>query len=164
MQYLRHLVWLGTALFLSACSASGEDAAQQWVESRAPVALPEASASLPPIVDTPPAAYAAKTVVDPFSPSRIGQSRQNSDTPQSASGGRRYFSDVPVDSLRVVGFMEVLGQYVAVLEGSSGFVNAKVGDRLGNQQLEIIEISGKGIRLRQSDGSESLVAISRGSR
>ena len=60
--------------------------------------------------------------------------------------------------------MEVLGQYVVVLEGSSGFVNAKVGDRLGNQQLEIIEISGKGIRLRQPDGSESWVAISRGSR
>jgi len=152
---------MGSALILGACSASGEDAAAHWVQSRIPVSLPDASASLPSIVDTPPAAYTAKTVVNPFSPGRIGQPRSTNVSAQSESSGRWHFPDAAVDSLRVVGFLEVRGQYVAILEGSSGFVNAKVGDRLGNQQLEIVEISGKGIRLRQADGSESWVPISR---
>ena len=161
MQRLRCFLCLGSVLILGACSASGEDAAQQWVQSRIPAALPETSSALPPILDTPPAAYTAKTVVDPFLPSRIGQSHSVVGSAQGDSTARLHFADAPVDSVRVVGFLEVRGQYVAVLEGRSGFANAKVGDRVGVQPLEILEISAKGIRLQLADGSESWMPISR---
>ena len=161
MRRHRCFVCLSLALTLTACSVSGEDAARQWVTSRTPVPMPVASMAVPLIVDTPPAAYTAKAVVDPFSPGRIGQSRSTAGSVQDEASGKAHFADASLEDLRVVGILEVRGQYVALVEGSSGFANARVGDRLGNQQQDVVEISRKGIRLRKADGSESLMPISR---
>lgn len=140
---------------------SGEDAAAQWVQSRTPLETPVDSMVLPKLVDTPPAVFSARHVVDPFAPGRIEQSRNSEGVIRDGLEDRWRFADVPLDSLRVVGFLEVKGRYVAVLEGGSGFVNVKVGDRLSNQQAEILDISKQGIFLRQKDGSESWMPIAR---
>lgn len=161
MRCHRRFVWFAQALSLTACSVSGEDDAQQWVAARTPVQLPAAAVSLPSIVDTPPAAYTAKAVVDPFSPGRIGQARSTTSSVQDASSGRVHFTDAALEGLRVVGILEAEGKYVALVEGSSGFANVKVGDRLGNQQLDVVEISKKGVRMRKADGSESWIPINR---
>jgi Tfp pilus assembly protein PilP len=119
---------------------------------------------VPTLVDTPPAVFTAKHVVDPFAPGRIGQPLSSAGDIQSVPGDRWQLADLPVDSLRVVGFLEVKGRYIGVIEGSAGSLNVKVGDRLGNQQAVIVNISKQGIRLRQTDGSESWMPISRRSR
>ena len=155
-------LWLcAISLVLSACSSSGEEAARDWIKRRAPMALPDASSTVPPIVDTPPATFAAGTVQDPFAPGRINQSSAADSSGQANVSGRWRFADTPLDAVRVVGFLEVSGQYVAALEGNAGFVNVKVGDRIGNQQLEVVEISSKGVRLKQSDGSDIWMPITR---
>jgi Tfp pilus assembly protein PilP len=154
-------VWFAQALSLTACSVSGGDDAQQWVAARTSVVLPAEAMSLPSIVDTPPAAYTAKAVVDPFSPSRIVQTRSAISSVQDAASGRVHFADATLEGLRVVGILEAEGKYVALVEGSSGFANVKVGDRLGNQQLDVVEISKKGVRMRNADGSESWMPINR---
>lgn len=155
---------IGSCFLLGACSVSGEEAASQWVQSRTPLVAPANSSVLPTLVDTPPAVYTAKHVIDPFAPGRIGQSFTSGSNVQAVIGERWHFADAPVDSLRIVGFLEVKGRYVGVVEGSAGSANVKAGDRLGNQQAEIIDISKQGIRLRQTDGSESLMPIDRRSR
>jgi len=151
----------GLAFALTACSASGEDDARQWIANRISVPFPATSLDLPSIVDTPPALYLAKSVVDPFSPGRIGQSRPTAGPVQDEASGRVHFSDATVEDLRAVGFLEVRGNYVMLVEGSSGFANVKAGDCLGNQQEEVVEIARKGIRLRKADGSEYWMPISR---
>lgn len=67
--------WLciGSCFLLGACSVSGDDAASRWVQSRTPLVPPANSSVVPTLVDTPPAVYTAKHVVDPFAPGRIGQ-------------------------------------------------------------------------------------------
>lgn len=148
------------------CSISGEDAAAQWVQSRTPLVVAMDSSVLPTLVDTPPAVFTAGHVIDPFAPGRIGQPLSSAGDVQAglADGERWQFADSPIDSLRVVGFLELKGRYIGVIEGSAGSVNVKVGDRLGNQQAGIVDISKQGIRLRQTDGSESWMPISRRSR
>lgn len=155
---------IGSSFLLGACSVSGDDAASRWVQSRTPLVPPANSSVVPTLVDTPPAVYTAKHVVDPFAPGRIGQPFTSGNDSQAVIEERWHFADAPVDSLRVVGFLEVKGRYVGVIEGSAGSLNVKAGDRLGNRQAEIIEISKQGIRLRQTDGSESWMPIARRSR
>lgn len=123
--------------------------------------FPAASLDLPTIADTPPALYLAKGVADPFSPGRIGQSRPTIGAAQDEGPGRMYFADAAVEDLRIVAVLEVRGQFVTLVEGSSGSANVKVGDRLGSQQEEVVEIARKGIRLRKADGSEYWMPISR---
>lgn len=162
MRRHRCYVWVGAVLLLlTACSVSGESEARQWVEAHAPVSSPAASMDLPLIVDTPPTAYTAKGVADPFSLGRIGQSRPSMVSSKAEAPGSVHFADTTLEALRAVGVLEVQGRYVALLEGGSGFANAKVGDRLGNQELEVVEISTKGIRLRKADGSEFWMPINR---
>ena len=160
------LCCLGSCVALAACSASGEDAAAQWVESRSPLVVPNDPSLVPMLVDTPPAVFTAKHVIDPFAPGRIGQPLSSVGEIQGELGdGKRWqFAASSVDSLRVVGFLELKGRYIGVIEGSAGSANVKVGDRLGNQQAVIVDISKQGIRLRQIDGSESWMPISRRSR
>ena len=151
---------------MGACSASGEDAATQWVQSRTPLVVAMDSSVLPALVDTPPAVFTARHIVDPFALGRIGQTLSSASDIQGelGDGARWQFAGSPVDSLRVVGFLELKGRYIGVIEGSSGSANVKVGDRLGNQQAVIVDISKQGIRLRQTDGSESWMPINRRSR
>lgn len=151
-------------LLVSACSANGERAANEWIKSQAVDAKIDSIAPLPPIMDTPSAAYTAKAVVDPFLPGRITKTRMNETVALTERSGKVHFAETALDALRVVGFLEVQGQYVCVLEGASGYGNAKIGDRLGRQQAEIVAISAKGIRLQQTDGVESWMPISRRSR
>lgn len=155
---------IGSCFFLGACSVSGEEAASQWMQSRTTLVVPVNSSVVPTLVDTPPAVYTAKHVTDPFAPGRIGQSLASNSNIQPVIGERWHFPDASVDSLRIVGFFEVKGRYIGIVEGSAGSANVKVGDRLGNQQAEIIDISKQGISLRQTDGSESLMPIGRRSR
>lgn len=150
------------ALVLCACADAGERAAQSWMQSRVSMARPDPSAGLPDIVDTPPATYSANAIVDPFSLGRIGQSR--SEPVQVDSSNRVRLGGYAIDTLRLVGFLEVHGHYVAMVEGGAGYVNVKPGDRISNKELEVVEISAKGIRLRQADGVESWMLISRRSR
>lgn len=150
------------ALAMCACSDTGARAAQSWMQSRVSMARPDPSAGLPDIVDTPSATYAAKTIIDPFSAGRIGQSR--SEPVQVDSSSRVRLGGYAIDTLRLVGFLEVQGQYVAMVEGGSGYVNVKPGDRISNKELEVVEISARGIRLRQADGVESWMLINRRSR
>ena len=162
----RVLFCLGGCFLLGGCSVSGEDAAAQWVQSRKPLVVPNDPSAVPTLVDTPPAAYTARHVVDPFAPGRIGQPLSSAGDIQGVhSDGERWkFVDSSVDSLRVVGFLALKGRYIGVIEGNAGSGNVKVGDRLGNQQAVIVDISKQGIRLRQTDGSESWMPISRRSR
>lgn len=164
MIHVKFWFCIGSCFLLGACSVSGEEAASQWVQSRTPLVAPANSSVVPTLVDTPPAVYTAKHVVDPFAPGRIGHPLAPGSDIQAVIGERWYFADAPVDSLRIVGFLEVKGRYIGVVEGSAGSVNVKAGDRLGNQQAEIIDISKQGIRLRQADGSESWLPIARRSR
>ncbi len=151
---------------MGGCSVSGEDAAAQWVESRTPLVVAMDSSVLPALVDTPPAVFTAGHVIDPFAPGRIGQPLSSASDVQGGLTDRErwQFADSPIDSLRVVGFLELKGRYIGVIEGSAGSVNVKVGDRLGNQQAVIVDISKQGIRLRQTDDSESWMPIGRRSR
>lgn len=160
----RNLFSIGSCLLLGGCSLSGEDAANQWVQSRTPMAVSLNASVVPELVDTPPAVFTAKPVADPFIPGRIGQTLSAGRDVQGGLGDRWQFADSPIDALRVVGFLEVNGRYIVVMEGGTGSLNIKVGDRLGNQQAEVIDISKQGIRLRQTDGSESWMPISRRSR
>ncbi len=164
MLHPRNLFGIVSCLLLGACSISGEDAANQWVQSRTAMMATLDASAVPTLVDTPPAVFTAKHVVDPFMPGRIGQALTSGKDIQSDPEGRWQFADSPVDALRVVGFLEVKGRYIGVVEGSAGSINVKVSDRLGNQQAEIVDISKQGIRLRQMDGSESWMPISRRSR
>lgn len=157
----RKLFCIGACCLLGACSVSGEDAAKQWVQSRTPLVVAINASLVPKLVDTPPAVFTAKHVVDPFTPGRIGQPLSSGDDAHVGPRDRWWFAEVPADSLRVVGFLEIKKRYIGVIEGSVGSANVKVGDRLGNQQSEIVDISKQGIRLRQTDGSESWMPIGR---
>lgn len=149
------------AALMSGCSVSGEDAAHQWISAQASEEKPVLAGALPPIIQTPAATYAAKEVMDPFMPERITKVSVRNSARQGELPGRAHFAETTVDSLRVVGFLEVHGQYVCVLEGPTGYGNARVGDRLGTQQAEIVAISAKGARLRQADGSEFWMPITK---
>lgn len=151
-------------LTLSGCSGNGEEAAAQWIRSQSLVERPGLSALLPGIVDTPPAAYNVKDVVDPFLPTRILKLSRRDEPRPAGFFGRIHFSEAALETLRVVGFLEVQGQYVGVLEGAAGYGNARIGDRLGREQAEVMGISAKGIRLRQTDGPEFWMPISKRSR
>ena len=164
MMCQRWLACLCIAVLVSACSASGEDAANEWIQAQSVGEKIGSVSALPPVRDTPSATYSAKDVVDPFLPGRIAKTRMRDTIGLAGFSGKVHFAETAVDALRVVGFLEVQGQYVCVLEGPSGYGNARMGDRLGSQQAEITAISAKGIRLRQTDGAESWMPISRRSR
>lgn len=164
MLHTRNLLGIASCMVLGACSVSGEDAANQWKQSRTPTVAAFDASIVPALLDTPPAVFNAKDVVNPFMPGRIGQVLVSGKDIRSDLGGRWQFADSPIDALRVVGFMEIKGRYIGVIEGSAGSFNVKVGDRLGNQQAEIVDISKQGIRLRQMDESESWMPIGRRSR
>lgn len=149
---------------VSACSASGEEAANQWISEQTTGVRSASAAALPAIKETPAATYTAKDVTDPFLPERINKTRQRNSVSQSELPGRVHFAETAVEALRMVGFLEVKGQYVCVLEGPSGYGNARVGDRISSQQAEIVAISAKGARLRHADGSESWMPITGRSR
>lgn len=164
MVHPSHLFWIGGCFLSGGCSVSGEDAAAQWVRSRTPLDVVMDSSVVPTLFDTPPAVFTAGHVIDPFAPARIGQSLSAAGDTQRVPGERWQFADSPVDSLRIVGFLEVKGRFIGMIDGSAGSANVKVGDRMGNQQAVIVDISKQGIRLRQTDGSESWMPISRRSR
>jgi Tfp pilus assembly protein PilP len=157
----RNILGMASYLVLGGCSVSGEDAANQWVQSRTPMVAAFDASIVPALLDTPPAVFNAKDVVNPFMPARIGQALVSEKDVLPESGGQWQFADSPIDALRVVGFLEVKGHYIGMIEGSAGSINVKVGDRLGNQQAEIVDISKQGIRLRQMDDSESWMPIGR---
>lgn len=157
----RKLFCIGWCCLLGACSVAGEDAAKQWVQSRTHLVAPIDSSVVPKLVDTPPAVFTAKHVADPFASDRIGQSMSSRGDAQLGLGNRWWFADAPADSLRIVGFVQINKRYIGVIEGNDVSANVKVGDRLGNQQSEIVEISKQGIRLRQMDQSESWMPIGR---
>ena len=143
-----------SAFVLTGCMAAGEDAAQEWVSKQRLAGNPMPSGALPSIEDTPPATFTAINVVDPFSPERVSQQRAINSAQQGDSNGKVYFSNLPLSAVRNVGFIASQGHRSTAVDGAGVYVYPQVGDRLSNEQIEIVEISAKGIRMRQADGSE----------
>lgn len=159
-------IWscIGIAVVVCGCSAGGEEDAQRWIREQSSERHLAPTAALPTLIDTLPAAFTAKDVIDPFSPTRIVQTQQGNEEAKAGFSEKVRFGDSPLDALRVVGFLEVQRKYIGLVEGPSGFVHVHVGDLLGNAQAEITGISAKGIQLRQADGAELWLLTSKRSR
>lgn len=148
---------LSVMALLTGCLDSGERAAQAWLATQqASPGVVSALPVVPEIVDTAPAAYNAKGAPDPFSPKTALLSRHGA-VVQSNVTVRVRFSEVTLESLRVVVLLRTQGQSVALVSDGVRYEHIRVGELLGNERAEVLEMTGRGVLVRHTDGQEMLL-------
>ena len=135
-----------------ACDAWEQNsAAQKWmIEQKAGLTAPGLP-SVPDLIDTPPAAYTAKTQ-DPFDPTRIS-GRAATSIERGKSGV--LFPDVPVASLSIVGFItSAASGRVAIVRSGNVYRSVRPGDRVGEQVAMVKQIDDQGLLLAVDGASD----------
>ncbi len=152
--------WVGSLsviVLLSGCLDSGENAAQAWIATQqASSEVVSVLPVVPEVIDTAPAAYNAKGAPNPFSPKAALLSRHGAVVQSNATVLVR-FSEVTLESLRVVALLRKQGQSVALVSDGVRYEHIRVGELLGNERAEVLEMTGRGVLVRHADGQEVLL-------
>lgn len=143
---------------LSGCILTEEqvdlDAWMQQETSR----MSKAIKPLPPMQPYEPAVYDAETqsMVDPFRPSKIMPEarRQSSeiDAPDEEAKRRRNnpLEQIPLESFKMVGYLEILGIPIGVVQAEKFVKQIKVGDFIGFDYGEVVNINEHEIDIRET--------------
>lgn len=145
------------AALLSACSREEHEDLQQWMKENAKD-LRGNIPKLPPVVPFVPIAYTPDGLQDPFSPGKI---EPESRSGRGNAGGKfqpnfearelrnNLLEKYPLESIKMIGFLNLKNQPMAVVQVEQHVKQVKVGDYLGQDFGIIIHLSEREISLRE---------------
>lgn len=154
---MRLLLFVLCAL-LSACSAEDHEGLKQWMADNTKD-LRGNVAKLPEVLPYQPVPYEVESILDPFKPGKI---EPESKYKQASGKGGAFQPDFearelrnsllekyPLESLKMIGYMNVNKRPMAVILVDEKIKQVKVGDYIGLDFGMVTQISDKEIELRE---------------
>ena len=148
------------ALFgtLAACSGEGHDDLKQWMADNSKD-LRGSVPKLPEVLPYQPVPYDVEGMLDPFKPNKIEPESKNR---QGAANGGAFQPDFdarelrnsllekyPIESLRMIGFLNINKKPMAVIQVEDKVKQIKVGDYIGLDFGMVTQISDREVELRE---------------
>lgn len=154
---MRFLLFILCAL-LSACSVEDHEGLKQWMADNTKD-LRGNVAKLPEVLPYQPVPYDVESILDPFKPGKI---EPESKYKQASGKGSAFQPDFearelrnsllekyPLESLKMIGYMNVNKRPMAVISVDEKIKQVKVGDYIGLDFGMVTQISDKEIELRE---------------
>lgn len=146
---MRHLVTCGLVCALVGCGGGDHDDMRQWMRENTKD-LRGGIPKLPPVIPYVPVAYDADAALDPFSAAKIGaddKARGNG----KAGGLQPNFEarelrnslleKFPLESMKMIGYLQVKGQPMALIQVDQQVRQVKVGEYMGQDFGIVVQIS-----------------------
>ena len=143
---------------LGACSDPGQEDLRHWMAENSQN-LRGNIPRLPEVKAYEPVAYQAEAVLDPFQPGKI---EPDSKTKQAGGKGGAFQPDFeareirnsvlekyPLESLRMIGYLNINTQPMVVIQVDNKIKQAKVGDYLGQDFGLVIKVSETEVQVRE---------------
>lgn len=156
---MKHLCLIVASLCLVACGESEHQDLREWMKESSKEFrgnIPK----LPPVVPYVPAQYENDGRPDPFFAGRIDPNNQQGRSGSGKAGAlqpnfearelrNNLLERYPLESLRMIGFMRINNQSMAVIQVEQHTKQIKVGDYIGQDFGIVINISEREITLRE---------------
>ncbi|THU00681.1 pilus assembly protein PilP [Lampropedia puyangensis] len=154
-RFLHFSLMLLMAVFASGCVESREDEVLSWMAREKSQAVPRVAPLQAPTVFVP-ADYDAAQVEDPFSVAKLARifaqekvKGDNSLIAMHINRRKEVLEAYPLDSIKMVGFMEKEGRPTALLEVEQHLYQVNVGSYLGQNYGKIEDISESQLQLHE---------------
>lgn len=145
-------------IFLVACSGNEHEDLRQWMKENTKD-LRGNIPKLPPVVPFVPVAYQTEGLIDPFASSKI---EPDSRSGKGGKGGGKFqpnfeardlrnslLEKYPLETIKMIGFLNVGNQPMAVVQVEQHVKQVKMGDYLGQDFGIVVQISEREVSLRE---------------
>lgn len=133
-------------LMLSACGDASVNEVRQWMETTKAEVRPQVQPLSEPKKFIP-FGYVNKSEIDPFNPNKLlGAIAKLKDSTKKGpvideTRVREYLEGYPLDTLKMVGFLEKKGVFVALIQVEKSVYQVKVGNYVGQNHGKITKIT-----------------------
>jgi len=145
---MRRIGFIWLSLLLCACGGAGDEDLRHWMRESTKD-LRGGVPKLPPVVPYVPVAYDSDAYVEPFSSSKFGVDEK---TRGGKTGGLQpnfearelrnsLLEKYPLESLKMIGFLQIKGQPMALIQVDQQVRQVKVGEYLGQDFGIVVQIS-----------------------
>ena len=137
---------LSLIILLSGCGEASVNEVKQWMETTKKEVRPQ----VPPLSEPKkfiPFGYVNKAEVDPFNPNKLlgAIARLTASTKKGPvideTRVREYLEGFPLDTLKMVGFLEKKGVFVALVQVDKNVYQVKVGNHVGQNHGKVAKIT-----------------------
>jgi type IV pilus assembly protein PilP len=155
---VKHKLLIALFVFLAACSGEGHEDLKQWM-AESTKDLKGAVPKLPEVLPYQAVPYDVEGILDPFKPGKIEPESKNR---QGAANGGAFQPDFdarelrnsllekyPIESLRMIGFLNINKKPMAVIQVEDKVKQIKVGDYIGLDFGMVTQISDREVELRE---------------
>jgi type IV pilus assembly protein PilP len=155
---MKKLAYMLCCASLVACSSSSEDSIRQWMVEERNQTKPNVKPLEPPKQFVP-EGYKNASALEPFSNQKLTQALK-SDAPSTSAASQELIASeltrrkepleaYPLDSMALVGTLMRAGKPVALIKVDNLLYQVKVGDHLGQNFGEVIQITELEVTLRE---------------
>lgn len=155
---MKRLIFVAFCGVVAGCSGDGHEDLRQWMADSTKD-MRGGIPKLPEVMPYEPVPYEVEGILDPFRPSKI---EPDSKYRQSAGKGGMYQPDFearelrnsllekyPIESLKMIGYMNVNKQSIAVIQVEDKVKQVKVGEYVGLDFGMVTKITDKEVELRE---------------
>jgi len=155
---VKHKLLIALFVFLAACSGEGHEDLKQWM-AESTKDLKGVVLKLPEVLPYQAVPYDVEGILDPFKPGKIEPESKNR---QGAANGGAFQPDFdarelrnsllekyPIESLRMIGFLNINKKPMAVIQVEDKVKQIKVGDYIGLDFGMVTQISDREVELRE---------------
>lgn len=154
---MRFVLLAGVTCTLIACGGGEHEDVRQWMRDNTKDLRPGIP-KLPPVVPYVPVAYDADTFLDPFSANKLGADEKSRG---SGKGGglqpnfearelrNSLLEKFPLESMKMIGFLQIKGQPMALIQVDQQVRQVKVGEYIGQDFGIVVQINDREVVLKE---------------
>jgi len=154
---VKKLMACGFSLLVLGCGGGEHEDMRQWMRENTKN-LRGGIPKLPPVIPYVPVAYDAESMMEPFSTAKIGADEKTRGS--GKAGGLQpnfearelrnsLLEKYPLESLKMIGFLQIKGQPMALIQVDQQVRQVKVGEYMGQDFGIVVQISDREVMLKE---------------